>query len=78
MQLSREKSPVTMRSENTLNFGDLSKGMFNGGICEFESYNPSHAVGSLWAMSVCTNSREMPERSAACPIETLEAKNTER
>ena len=36
-----------MRSENPLNFGDVSKRMFNGGICEFESYNPSQAVRSL-------------------------------
>jgi hypothetical protein len=33
----REKSLVTMRSEKPLNFGDVSKGMFNDAICEFES-----------------------------------------
>jgi len=37
--------------KNPLNFGDVSKGMFNGGICEFESYNPGQPVQSLWAMS---------------------------
>jgi hypothetical protein len=47
LQLMREKSLVTMCSEKPLNFGDIAKGMFNDAICEFESYNPSHAVRSL-------------------------------
>jgi len=38
-QLVREKSLVTRRSENVRNSCDTSTGLFNYGICEFESYN---------------------------------------
>jgi hypothetical protein len=66
LQLLREKSLVTMRSEKPLNFGDLSKGMFNGGICEFESYDPSQPVPSLGAMfrsqKFTRHSRELSRR----------------
>jgi hypothetical protein len=49
-QLLDEKSLVPKCSGNTGNTPDLSKGVFQNDISGFESYMPSHAVQSLWAI----------------------------